>query len=524
MSKLFRLLYVNLLGLFDINKIIVARKEGVKSNLENRTIIMGVGAIAIGYVFYKLMGEITFSDSIYFFSLGFIVSTLYCFITDFSLIEPIIFDNSDNEFLFSLPVTKNQIVFSKLFSIYLKNIFLVIIIMTASMISYLNGAKVNETMVLMYIVGTLFIPFVPIVVCTFIAYINDYYKVKVNKKVFNIIKFLIVGSVVLLAVWAVRNTNFSNVSDITTYLVKKINIFYPLAYLFKDMILGENALFFFLYIGLNILVIYVYNSVISNNILKICSMLHGINKNQVFVYKKTKNCHKFFGIVRKELNNLFNFKGYLFSSFGLNVVMFILIVILINMIDISNVKEIEYFSVYFNSYGPAILGMLNTLNIMTISSISLEKDNMQMFRTMPVSMSKILTAKWFTNVFISSIFVIIEGLLFIIKFKMFNYAIIFWIGLPLLFVMFMSLTGLVLDYTFVSKKEKSDNVIMRQRLITFVPTVISIIVGLLPIFLNTGLKVDFFSGAYMILIAILILIEVLYLVINKKKLLTNLFN
>ena len=47
------------------------------------------------------------------------------------------------------------------------------------------------------------------------------------------------------------------------------------------------------------------------------------------------------------------------------------------MIDISNVKEIEYFSVYFNSYGPAILGMLNTLNIMTISSISLEKDNMQ---------------------------------------------------------------------------------------------------------------------------------------------------
>ena len=61
--------------------------------------------------------------------------------------------------------------------------------MTASMISYLNGAKVNETMVLMYIVGTLFIPFVPIVLVTFLTYINDYAKVKLNKLVFYIGKY-----------------------------------------------------------------------------------------------------------------------------------------------------------------------------------------------------------------------------------------------------------------------------------------------------------------------------------------------
>ena len=40
MSKLFRLIYVNLLSLFDINKIIIARKERVKTSLETRTTIL----------------------------------------------------------------------------------------------------------------------------------------------------------------------------------------------------------------------------------------------------------------------------------------------------------------------------------------------------------------------------------------------------------------------------------------------------------------------------------------------------
>ena len=38
MNKLFKLIYVNLLSLFDINKIIIAREDGVKSNLEKRAI------------------------------------------------------------------------------------------------------------------------------------------------------------------------------------------------------------------------------------------------------------------------------------------------------------------------------------------------------------------------------------------------------------------------------------------------------------------------------------------------------
>ena len=49
MNKLFKLIYVNLLSLFDINKIIIAREDGVKSSLEKRVILDGVEV----FILYK---------------------------------------------------------------------------------------------------------------------------------------------------------------------------------------------------------------------------------------------------------------------------------------------------------------------------------------------------------------------------------------------------------------------------------------------------------------------------------------
>jgi ABC-2 type transport system permease protein len=449
---------------------------------------------------------------------------LFCVVIDISLIEPVVFKNNDNDVLFSYPLTKNQIVFSKLFNVYLKNIFIVLVIMTSSLFAFMKFSSVNEVLVLLYYVCSLFIPFVPIVIITFVSYLNDYFKIKWNKVLFFISKYLLFALIIGTIILIVKEKNFSSMGLAIDYLIKGINLIYPMGYIFVQTIMNESVFLFLLYIFLNILFISLYNSVMSNNILKICSLLQGVNKNHHFEYKKSIKLNKTLGIIRKEIINLFNNKIYLFSSFGTNVVMLLLIVIGINMINIDNLKSIEYFNVYFNNFGPALLGCINTLNVMTISSISLEKENMQMFRTMPVSMSKILFSKWLVNILLSSGFVIVEAILFVIHSKINGIAMLLWFLLPLFILMFMTLTGLVLDYTFVSKKETSDNVIVRQRIIVFVPTVLSLVIGLFPVLINAGIKRNYFSGAYLLLMLIFILAEIVYLIINREKLLKRLFN
>jgi len=524
MNKLLKLIYVNLLGLFDINKIAIARKEGVKSNLERRSVILGIATLVCGYIIYSILIKFTFNDSYNYLMIGFILSTLFCLAINISVIEPIVFKNNDNDVLFSYPITKNQIVFSKLFSVYLKNIFVVLVIMSACLIAFGHFASINETLVLLYYVCSLFIPFIPIVLVTFLTYINDYAKVKLNKLLFYVGKYSILLIVLGLVLVLIRKDGFIDVNSGADYLIKILNTIYPLGFIFLETISKESIIFFLLYVMLNVLFIYLYNSIMSNNILKICSLLQGVNKNHNFVYKRRMKLNKTGGMIRKEIYNLFSNRIYLISSFGINVIVLIVLIMGLNIINIDKVFNIDFFDVYFNNYGPALLGCLNTLNIMTISAISLEKDNMQMYRTMPVSMFKILFSKWIVNVLFSGIFVIIEVIMIALVFKVTGIALLLWFILPFSILMFMSLTGLVLDYTFVSKKETSDNVIIKQRILVFIPTVLSLVIGLLPVFLNMGIKHNFYSAAYLVFILILMIFEIIYLNANKKKLLENLFN
>ena len=62
MNKLFKLIYVNLLGLFDINKIIIAREDGVKSNLEKRVIIVALINVVYAYFLYVILNKLVVTD------------------------------------------------------------------------------------------------------------------------------------------------------------------------------------------------------------------------------------------------------------------------------------------------------------------------------------------------------------------------------------------------------------------------------------------------------------------------------
>ena len=65
MNKLLKLLYVNILGLFDFNKIAVARKEGVKSNLEKRGIVTGIATLICGYIIYSFLSKLYFQIKVF---------------------------------------------------------------------------------------------------------------------------------------------------------------------------------------------------------------------------------------------------------------------------------------------------------------------------------------------------------------------------------------------------------------------------------------------------------------------------
>ncbi len=526
MNKLFKLIMVNLLSMFDINKIRIARLDGVKSNLEKKTVITGIIALVYGYFLYQIFLFLNLDNKYLILGTGFIISTLFCFFTNLSIIESTIFKNQDNEMLFSLPVTRQQILFSKLFIIYLRNLLLTGIIMVSSILSYGYFIKeLSDTFVMMYILSILIVPLVPIVLSTIIAYVDDYFKLKNDNNVlYKIVKFIIILICLFILFIIFRNIRSGDVNQLIDNIIKKFYFIYPLSYLFMNSLIKESIISFLGLILIPLLIIYIYTLFISNNYLRICSLLKGIEKKSSFKYKKSKNLHKVFGMFRKELLTLFNNKFYLFNSFGGTLLFSILLFIGLSIFDVSWLYEKENIDLYINLYVPTLLCMFVTLKGSAVSSMSLEKDNMQILRTMPVSIGKILLSKWMLNVFIGSIFVLINGSIVWYFLKLSKWGIIYSYLIPFISLLFISLTAIILDYRFIEKNETDDNAIIKQRFLVMVPTFISILIGIGTLFMPVYKQYKFLLGSYALAMILAMFIECIYLRINRSKLIKGLFN
>jgi hypothetical protein len=132
-------------------------------------------------------------------------------------------------------------------------------------------------------------------------------------------------------------------------------------------------------------------------------------------------------------------------------------------------------------------------------------------------------SKWLVNIVIGMMFVIVNGIVASIYLDMDKWSIMFSFLIPFLALLLVSLTGLVLDYRFIEKNETEDNAIVRQRLITMIPIFISLCIGIVPFFMPVYSGYRYLLGAYVVSFIVFIVIELFYLLINRDKLLSNLF-
>ena len=306
MNKLFKLIYVNLLSLFDINKIIIAREDGVKSNLEKRAILVALINVVYAYFLYVILSKLNVADKSILLVVGFFVSTLLCFSSDLSVVEQLIFRSDDTEFLFSYPVSRNQILFSKLFTVYLKNLITTALFMIVSFLAYYNGGGlVNDTLFVMVLVVGLTIPILPIIISTIISYVDDYYKTKThNSIIYKVIKSIILVSIFLLVIVLFSNIKSNSMNDIINVVVNKLQWIYPMGLIFHAMLVKESILLFIIMLVIPIVICYLYSLIISNNYLRICSLLKGVKTDNKFKLKKVSNLGKLGGLFRKEIKSI----------------------------------------------------------------------------------------------------------------------------------------------------------------------------------------------------------------------------
>jgi ABC-2 type transport system permease protein len=215
-------------------------------------------------------------------------------------------------------------------------------------------------------------------------------------------------------------------------------------------------------------------------------------------------------------------KKYFNTSFRTSIFLTIALILALSIINIDKLTQIENFNAYFNIFIPLILSFMICVNSSTISSISIEMENLELLKTYPIKFRKILLAKFLTGFLFHLVFIIINALTITIFFRPTLFTIIMCYITPIIASIFSNLLYLLLDYKFHAKGEKSETNIINQRILSFIPPIVGIIIGFTQLFLPILNNYVVVVLTHTVVLFILIIVLFTYLIINNKKLYDNL--
>lgn len=358
---------------------------------------------------------------------------------------PTLFSKKAYEMTVCLPVKIISIVISRFMNLYIYNlIFSTVIIGSSVSVSAFCG---NQSLIFYptMILGIFIIPLLPILLATVIGTVGYYFASKVSKK--NLVNMLWQVGIIAIVIYFTSSTPGSITEDIAGQLSQQMiesERFYPLLKLFSRGVNG-NILYFLLFAAISIGLTLGVLILISKFYKKICVGITSTVAKRNFKMSKQKSRGVLKTLYLRETKRYFSSSTYVMNTI-IGFILAALAGIALAFLGIESLCEeigIPYW--ILTRILPLVLGTLcNTMPI-TAASISIEGRNFWLIKSLPITMKNVANAKILLNLTfaIPACLIGSTGLYFALGGNIIDVIFIYLI--PLVIVLFGSVTGLYMN-------------------------------------------------------------------------------
>ena len=437
------------------------------------------------------------------YNLTYIILTIFIMITSLLTViegvyksQGILFEAKDNDLLFSLPISKSKIFFTRLFKLISFQFLYNSLFMLPAIIVYAMYEKTNISFYVVSLVMLVLLPIIPTILACVIGYVIK--GLASRSKAKNIVQVLITTIMLLFIFYASFNVQgmianiIQNANSINEVITK---IYYP-AGLYIKLIQNFNILDLVILLVINIIPAILFVYVASIFYFKITSKLGEKGKNtkksswEKSVDKTFKVRTQLKGLINKEMKRFFSSPVFIINAgFGMVLMVVITIAMSINFdgminsliqgedigISIDEIKsmipKIFYGFVVFTSCMTSI----------TSSMISLEGKSFNITKSLPVAPEKILLAKVLTSNIISIPVVLICDIIFFVVFKVAIIDIVFILFASIIMPTFTALIGILMNLKYPKMDATSDTEVVKQSMSSTLSVFIGMFVGMLSV-------------------------------------------
>lgn len=379
----------------------------------------------------------------------------------------------DEELLLSLPVSKKDIVISKVFFDYLFDFFIVIGTLVPSYVVYFIKIDTSFLLVLRSLVVCLLIPMLSSALGYFLSLIFSIFSSKF--KYYSIIQSIFTIIFLLAFMVMYYGITMASSSGTTTNIIMNLE---PVKWIVMFIEIGD--ILSLLYIAVCTIPIFVISILIKSKLLgksfnKYKAKNNGVN------YKKSK---PFTSLYKREIARYFSLPAYvvntLFGAILLLLVSFILLFIgkdyIMNLLIAAGIKDFEKYFLIVVLF--IMLFAISTVCI-TSSSVSLEGKTLWILKAHPVNSKTILLSKVFSNFIVGLIPILISSTLISISigFKYF----IFLLLIPTIYQVIVAIVGLLLNLEYPKLEWENEISVVKQSLSVGIAMGVNIVIAVIPL-------------------------------------------
>ena len=443
----------------------------------------------------------------------------------------LMFNCKDDDLLLSLPIKRRSILFVRIFKFYIFELLFNSLFLLPIMIAYIRWAEyLDWTYYLTSIVMLLMLPIIPIVLSCFAGVITSGLSSRFKYK--NVAQ-IVLSMVIILGIFYLS----FNTESIMNYLMKHatslndliIKIYYP-AGIYAKLITEFNFFDLIIFILVNIFIFIISIYVLSKFYFKINSRTKKVitskkvNVNNLVIRAGSQTS----SLIKKELNMFFKTPVFIVNS-GFALVLFLVVIFVIifkfdsimPMLTSSEGGLGLSESLVMNNISIVILILISATSYMTSitnSVISLEGRNINILKSLPVSVKTILMSKIYSCLVITTPVLLLGNLILFIKFKLKIIEMVLILILSILIPLVSHFIGLIVNLKYPKLDAENSTEVVKQSTSSFISVMLGMILLIITIVIITNI-IGYINSTLLLLIATIVYIvidSILYLYLINK--------
>ena len=417
-------------------------------------------------------------------------------------LNALLFEGNDYDMLQSLPVSKRDIIASKLLIVYIFAFCFACGMMLPGMVVHVLSTHAYIQFVFS-IFSVVFVPVIPIGIAIIfgvgILYVASFAK---HTTVLKILLSVLLFIGLMIGIYLLQS-----VDSLSTVMgLQMLQIYQP-----SLIFLKSNILYACMSFVVSMLIFYM--------ITWKYEVLHKLStKHRVIYHDATFKHHSVFhALYQKELKRFFgSYLAVINQGFG--VIMLVtgsVLLVFVPPTVLFSILKVSQIPVNVVDYIPLVIAGMLAFTFPSASSLSLEGKNLWIIQTAPVKMLDIIFSKISVTLFLHLIGYVCAIVAVFLRFSLSVEQVIAVLLIPLAYSIFTAILGFALDYRFANYSWDNEVVPIKQNLQVGLTMLVSLFMVGLPILLSTILSMSLYFAMYLVASILFVVTVILFVFLSR---------